>query len=373
MKALCVCPIGVGNYLLTYPACAALKKARAGLSLHLLGLRSGIGELAARDPLWDKIHIFDPTRIRLNFLKVLSILRSLRAERFDISLNFFPSNKWMYNLLPFCAGIPQRYGFAYRYDPFTKLSFLLTHRAPVDETLHDVRQNMGLAGLNLGDDRFKDKEIVFPALFGDADREWAVSYLRSQGHSDVIAVHPGSSAEHGMIYKRWPPDRFADIADRICRMLGVGCLVFGTKDEDGLKQAVAGAMSAPCTAVEPVNLQKTAALLHCCRLCLCNDAGIMHVASCGGTPTIAVFGPTDEKRNGPAGPNALTVRKTMAGFPVWHAGNVGNRRTGPGVRPSESLLSLSADEAWEQIRPWVSRLFSTTGASGFHTDRRKGT
>ena len=59
-KVLCICPIGIGNYLLFYPACVLLKKHDPALQLHLLGLRRSIADLAYADPLWSGITVFDP-------------------------------------------------------------------------------------------------------------------------------------------------------------------------------------------------------------------------------------------------------------------------------------------------------------------------
>ncbi len=353
MKVLCVCPIGIGNYLLMYPACHAIRQARPDVSLHLLGLRFGLDELARGDALWSAIHVFDPTAIRYDFLHQARIIRSLRAEKFGASLNFFPSNMWRYNLLPVLAGVPKRYAFDYDYKPLSKLAFLSTNRAPVDADVHDARQNMNLAALFTAVKSVAAQPLGFPALFGSEERAWADGFLSCSDSKRRVAVHPGSSAQHGMIHKRWPPERFALLADRVCETLGADAFVFGGRGEEPLKQAVARSMTHRCIAVPRASLKRTAALLSMCSVCLCNDSGLMHLASCAGVPTAAVFGPTDEKRNGPLGPKALTVRKQMPGFPLWTARNVGNRTAMPGVDPGASLKALSVDDAWEQVEPWL--------------------
>ena len=40
-----------------------------------------------------------------------------------------------------------------------------------------------------------------------------------------------------------------------------------------------------------------------------NDSGPMHVAAALGVPTVAVFGPTDERETGPLGPKSRVVRQ----------------------------------------------------------------
>jgi ADP-heptose:LPS heptosyltransferase len=83
----------------------------------------------------------------------------------------------------------------------------------------------------------------------------------------------------------------------------------------------------------------------------------MHMAASIGVPTAGIFGPTDEKRNGPFGPKTFVVRKTMDGFPVWTARNVGNRSLPRGVDPQASLKALTGEEAWAQLKPWIVKTF----------------
>ncbi len=353
MKILCICPIGIGNYLMCYPAFAALKKRAAGHSLHLLALRHSIAGIAAGDPLWSGIHVFDPDKIKAHPGEPAKVLSQLWRLRFDASLSFFPSNTWQYFALPFLCGIRRRYGFHYNIRRLSRLWFLATDTVLVDPSLHDVHQNLRLSGFYLGES-LDMEPVVFPRLFDDGDSKWAIDFLKEKsGASTFIAVHPGSSVEHGMDVKRWPADRFAALADRACAATGACALVLGGTEESDVKRTVAAAMKAPACVVDAVSIQKTTALLSRCRCCLCNDSGIMHLAACAGVPTAAVFGPTDEKRNGPFGKSNLVIRKPMQGFPVYTASNVGDRSTLAGTDPKAALLALTPDEAWSQLESWL--------------------
>ncbi|MBD3316732.1 MAG: hypothetical protein GF344_13165 [Chitinivibrionales bacterium] len=354
MKVLCVCPIGIGNYLMFYPACRVLKRLEPHWSLHLLGLREGIRDFARGDPLWDGVHVFDPTQMKGKPLRRAGVIAELRKERFDASINFFPGNKWMYNALPVLAGISRRYGFDYPYHPVHTLPFLLTSRAPVDKSAHDVRNNLAVVAFVTGK-RPGTVEYEFPSLCDEADLDWARQFLRRHDVRNAVAVHPGSSADHGMAAKRWPASRFGYLADKLCRRLDAAALLVGGPDENGLKRAVAEAMSEKHMVVEPVSLRRTAALLCLSRLAVCNDSGLMHIASCQDVPTVGIFGPTDERRNAPMGRRSLVVRKPMKGFPIWTTENVGNRAVPPDVDPSASLRALSVEEAWQRIGPWLDR------------------
>jgi heptosyltransferase-2 len=355
MKILCICPIGIGNYLLCYPAFSALKRSLPGSSVHMLALREGVAALARGDELWGKVHVFDPTKLPGDIWSVVKSIAGLRAQKYDVCLNYFPSNTWQYHLLPAILGIPARYGFKYHVAPLSKLSFLCNNKLPVDGDLHDVRQNLALTRYFVKKD--PDGEIMFPKLFGAQDRVWAHEYTASiSDKKRFVGLHPGSSAEHGMAAKRWPPAAFAGLADKACEALGAEALIFGSPDEVAIMQRCAGSMKTKAHRVAHVSIQRSAALLSVCSVCICNDSGLMHISACQGTPTVGIFGPTDEKRNGPFGGHVLVIRKKMEGFPLWTALNVGDRSLPKGIDASASLRALSVEEAWSQLRPWLCAL-----------------
>jgi ADP-heptose:LPS heptosyltransferase len=359
MKILCICPIGIGNYVLCYPAFHRLKNSMPNASLHLLALREGIAQIAENDPLWNDITVFDPTKIRRNVFAALKILNNLRIRHFDASLNFFPSNTWQYYTLPWLSGVRRRYAFHYWIAPFLKFSFLSTKKVPVDQRLHDVQQNCELVNFFLGKN-LGNQIPVFPTLFSDNDLRWAVQHFESLSANTVrIGIHPGSSDDNGMDAKRWRPENFAGLADNVCRLLKGEAYIFGSNNETTLKERVVAVMRSPAHIIDPVSLSKTAALLSRCTFCLCNDSGLMHISACVGSPTVGIFGPTDEKRNGPVGERTFVIRKKNEGFPIWTAKNVGDRSIKNGINPHESLETLSVSDAWEQLKPWIIRTFGS--------------
>jgi ADP-heptose:LPS heptosyltransferase len=344
MNILCICPIGIGNYLLCYPAWVHLHRHLPDANLHLLALRKPILDLADGDPLWSGVHLIEPVG-KPGPMHVVRFVRQLAAHRFSASIAFFPSNTWQYNLLPLLAGIRKRHAFRYHRKGFASLSWCNTDRLPVDIQLHDVYQNVALAARFLGNDCSKES-IVFPELITEKAAADADALIPAGRY---IAIHPGSSAEHGMDAKRWPPERFGLLADRICKYIDATALILGGPDEAVLKQSTAAAMTARYRIVEPQRLRQTAAILKKCSLCLCNDSGIMHLAACSGVPVAALFGPTDERRNGPFGERHCVIRKPLTGFPLWTAANVGARFLPSGINPNQSLQELSVDDAWEKL------------------------
>lgn len=365
MKILCICPIGIGNYLLVYPACVQLRDAHPGAELHLLALRAPIAEIAGRDPLWKRVHMIDPTRER-SPARQWDFVNNLSKENFDSSLSFFPSNNWQYNLLPFFWGIKNRYAFDYPLKKGASLSFLNNRLIPVDPLLHDVNQNLRLAASITGANPAGGGQLVFPQLYTPEEKAEARKIIgETPGPKTIIGIHAGSSGEHGMAAKRWDPMRFGELANRVAGELDAQVLIFGGPDEEKLKHVVASVVSVPHRILDSRGLPLTAALISECAVFLCNDSGLMHIAACMEVPVAAVFGPTDERRNGPVGGETIVIRKEMEGFPLWTAATVGVRgaKTG-GVDPQASLRALTVDDAWEKILPWLRRLHAAGVARG---------
>jgi heptosyltransferase-2 len=59
------------------------------------------------------------------------------------------------------------------------------------------------------------------------------------------------------------------------------------------------------------SLEEFVEMASACRVFLTNDSGAMHVASATGTPTVAVFGATDDTTTGPTGPLARVMRERV--------------------------------------------------------------
>lgn len=352
MKVLCICPIGIGNYLLCYPAFCHLKKHFPDSSMHLLALRKAIIDLAEGDSLWDAIHLIEPTK-KPDVVTILHFIKRLRSERFTLSICFFPSNTWQYHLMPFLAGIPKRFVFSYRYNKLASLSWLGTNHIAVVPSLHDVEQNIALVSAVTGKTVPTDEPVRFPVLFSKKELTQAKAMTSTSDAHRYIAIHPGSSVDHGMDAKRWAPERFAALADRICGKLSATALVVGGPDETLLKNSVSDRMRKNVRVIDPLSLRLTTALLRRCILCLCNDSGLMHLAACSGVPTIALFGPTDEKRNGPYGNNHCIIRKPLEGFPLWTADTVGSRKIPAGCSPRRSLDALTVEDAWKKCASFI--------------------
>jgi ADP-heptose:LPS heptosyltransferase len=68
------------------------------------------------------------------------------------------------------------------------------------------------------------------------------------------------------------------------------------------------------------NLRQLVALLEGASLVIANDSGPMHIAAAVGTPTIAIFGPTDPARVGPLGSGHQVLAVPVPCGPCFRSG-----------------------------------------------------
>jgi ADP-heptose:LPS heptosyltransferase len=124
---------------------------------------------------------------------------------------------------------------------------------------------------------------------------------RPQGYPDrsgVVVIHPGAAYPA----RRWPPERFAAVAAAL-RDAGHKVVVTGDRNEIDLARCVADAAGLPQSAVlaGTLGLLELVALISDCRLLICGDTGVGHIATATGAPSVLLFGPTPPNRWGPRG------------------------------------------------------------------------
>lgn len=178
------------------------------------------------------------------------------------------------------------------------LGRLLTHEArragPMQSHLDDWRQVAVLAGVECD---FSTPWIrprgagLDPALAG------ALSAARASGRL-LLAVHHGGR----LATKRWPAERFANVARRIAERGDVQLVAIKPPDCD--------ALAAPSGAIRAVakSIPELIELLSACDLLLCNDSLAGHLAASLGRKVVSVFGSGHPGWFAPFGSGAWAVK-----------------------------------------------------------------
>jgi len=120
----------------------------------------------------------------------------------------------------------------------------------------------------------------------------------SRARPPIVAIAPGAR----WATKRWPPERFAEVADALAAEGASIVLAGGPGDRDAFA-AVRATLRAPVAAdLSPLPIDALAAALARVQLLVACDSGPVHLASAVGTPALALFGPTSTVRWGPPAP-----------------------------------------------------------------------
>jgi ADP-heptose:LPS heptosyltransferase len=124
---------------------------------------------------------------------------------------------------------------------------------------------------------------------------------RPRGYPDrsgVVVIHPGAA----FAARRWPADRFAAVAAAL-RDAGHEVVITGDCNELELARSVADLAGLPesCVLAGTLGLLGMVALISDCRLLICGDTGVGHIATATGAPSVLLFGPTPPNRWGPRG------------------------------------------------------------------------
>ena len=340
--------IGIGNLLLFSPALKIVRRDFPNAKIIMVVLKKAFSYLYESEPDVDLIHVLDVNEVKTISEKIRSIL-ALRKFKPDLTITTFPANRFEYNLLPFITGAKYRTAHKYRQKKLYNLSFLQNQRIRVDEELHDLEQNLNLViPLGLKADSIEKKIYL---NVPSEDVQFAEKYIKDNGLSDekLIGIHPGSSNERGMGFKRWPAENFAELCDKLYTEYNYKTMIFGGKDEQEIKIRIYDLMQNKPVIVEQYSLKQTAALISRCSKFITNDSGLMHIAVAVDVPVIALFGPSDPGRTAPYGKKHKVVRLGIDCSPCWSIKNLGVGNVNCKYNDNLCLKNMSVEFVLQKI------------------------
>jgi ADP-heptose:LPS heptosyltransferase len=285
-----------GEFLLNVPAIRALKE-RFPDSKIILAVDPYVRDLALKIPYVDET--IEWKNGRHSLIDVFRFAMLLKSREVDIAFVMNPSKDS--NLAVYFAGIPERIGYARKWD------FLLTKTIQDTKDLglkHEVECNLELVRM-VGADT-TDKSL---SLNVDDLPTSQVGSLAPTCEVGVIAIHPWTSDP----VKQWPPERFRELTLRLVKELETDVIIIGGKEELGKSASYNYLNNRIINMTGKTSLPQLAAILKKCGLLVSGDSGPVHLASSVGTPVIALFrndiagkGP---KRWGPWGHGDLVIEK----------------------------------------------------------------
>ncbi|MFN0070067.1 MAG: glycosyltransferase family 9 protein [Chloroflexota bacterium] len=313
----------LGDLLTITPALRALRNGCPDAFLSALVTPSSASLLQESDIVDEVIPFdkfaFDRKRDAYRGLpRALDLARQLRDRKVDTLVLFHHlATGWgraKYAALALASGAPERVGL----DNGT--GWFLTRRA-TDRGFgvrHEVDYWLDVAALVGGRNTHPYPELVLRAEHTD----WARQRWAGLGMSRPAAViHPGSGTFSTA--RRWPVERFAEVARRLRAELGLDIVALAgpAPAERDLAEALQAAVDSAQVVADVPSPRHLAAFLQHAAVVIGNDSGVLHLASVVKRPIVAVFGPTNDRAWGPYPPDIprhQVVRETLACRPCVH-------------------------------------------------------
>ena len=123
----------------------------------------------------------------------------------------------------------------------------------------------------------------------------------------LIALAPG--ARHAT--KRWPAERFAELARRLVLERSAHVVLLGGPDDAALCSQIESLAGVPLLRADgATDLATTVATLDRCRVVVSNDSAVMHLARGRRIPVVAIFGSTVQELGfAPSGPDVRIIER----------------------------------------------------------------
>ena len=289
----------LGDAVMSLPAIRAVRTNFPTSEIHLLAKRS-VADLYARESAIDRIIVYGENRWRTAW--------ALRARRYRMGI-LLP-NSFDSALVFRLAGVAQIVG--YDHD---RRGFLLTHAIPMPHWKGTVHERFNYLGLlqeaRLIDGHHSADQPIRLECAAEAAAAGKQLLAQHGITQPVIGVSPG--AAYGSA-KCWLPERFAESSAELALQKGAAVVLFGAANDAPACLAVENEVRSHSVPVlnlaGKTTLRQFIDMAAACSVFLTNDSGSMHVASALGVPTVAIFGATNPKTTGPAGPcNAIVQEK----------------------------------------------------------------
>lgn len=341
----------LGDLLLTTPMMRALRRRYADAELDVL-TTEGSASLLAESPLVNRVYALDKERFdrlgsALTHVDQLAptarqLLR-LRRRRYDALVLAhhltLPTGRLKYRLLLAVVRPRLSIGLDNGHGAFLDL------RVPDGGfgRLHEVEYGLRLAAA-------LDAPLAPAEHMLDArDLGWSDGSPepRPRDHPPLVALHPGSGSYS--VARRWPVERFAELAELLHQRLGAEVVVIGGPGEQNIAARLLNALERPPWAraqSDAATPRELAQLLAPCDLFVGNDSFPMHLAVALNVPAVGVFGPTNARAWGPYATQpgrAASIRRTdLACSPCVYRGHALGTPAGCPERPCLMGLPASA-------------------------------
>lgn len=307
---------GIGDAVMFSPALRVLKKHLPSSStIDMMVMYRQVEDIYKSNPDINKIHFID--FLKQPKLKSLKDVISLRKNKYDASINVYPSNRREYNIVNFLIGAKKRIAVKYSHYSWSNWDFLNNHLKPEVLNRHNVLENYDLAKIIVS--AAKEDELGPYAVKVPMDDEViAQKFFIDNLLFDkmIIGFHAGSAVFKGHINKRWNVNKYIELARELHKKYFAHILLLGT--EGDVNTAINKEIGSFVYFPKVKNITETMALMKKCSLFVSNDTALMHLAAGLKIPQAAIFGYTNHKELAPWMNKHVIIRRELECSPCFY-------------------------------------------------------
>ncbi len=325
----------LGDIVHTFPAVAALRESFPAARI-----------VWVTHPRWEPLvqssHLASEiwTADTRNYSSIKQTLAKIRLASFATSIDY--QGLWKSASLPFLSGISRRIGFCSESVREFGVPLLYTDRVRANSP-HIVDQN-GELTLQAGARR---AIAAVDLSISGIQEAFVLQLLRGFGIERYVVLSPGG----GWRSKCWPAERFGHLCQNIYNELRIRCVINHGPGEEELAAKIKAASPNANPLAYTGTLEQLMALLRNAACIVAGDTGPLHLAVALGTPSVALFGPTEPARNGPyrmqanSSPDSAKdmILRSPKAATTYKRGHI----------PDSSMLDLDVDTVFVAVRKLV--------------------
>jgi lipopolysaccharide heptosyltransferase I len=332
---LIIKPSSLGDIILALPALTALRKSFPDAEISWL-IRPEFAPILENHPHLTEIIPFDRKFLGKAWFhpgalaSLISLIKRLRRGEFDAVIDF--QGLFRTASLAWLSGCKNRFGIAGARE---FAHFFYTHKiTQTKDCIHLVDYYLkiikaaGASELNV--------QFVLPQHPEAADSVRRLLDNHDIAQDNYVVLIPGSAHED----KRWPVERFAELAGKISSQFGLPIVATGDTAEVALIEKLKGLSKVPVANIAgKTSLSELVVLLKHAKLVVSNDTGPGHIAAALSTPLVLMFSWSNPARIAPY----KRIECLVAREPFSRGHKIKSRD------PKHNVDTITVDEVYKKV------------------------
>jgi lipopolysaccharide heptosyltransferase I len=332
---LIIKPSSLGDIVLALPALTALRKSFPNAEISWL-IRPEFAPLLENHPHLDRIIYFDRKLLGKAWFhpaalqSLVSLIKTLRSSHFDAVIDF--QGLFRTASLAWLSGCKKRFGIA---NAREFAPYFYTHKIEqTKDCIHLVDYYLKITeaagATELG------AQFVLPEHPQADDSVRKLLDSRGIPPDNYVVFVPGSAHRD----KRWPVERFAELAEKISSKFDLPVIAAGSAGEAALVEKLVELSEVPVTNIAgKTALGELVILLKKAKLVVSNDTGPGHIAAALGAPLVIMYSWSNPARIAPYKRNECLVARE----PFSRGTEIKSRN------PKHNVDKITVDEVYKKV------------------------